>query len=554
MTEFSLDCFSRRSTNHDGNAPLSDEEGLSEESSRESFEESVDSGHGRDSHPLPAVRRRRHRHSPHTSGVSPRIRTEESSEDTESSRGERRRRRAPSHKRDTNCDKKTSGSDNSSSVGSDDNAPDDKADRGDDWKEGDDSSREGRGAKDRGWNRHSPRRLSGGVPPEIGDRQLSDTTSDSGGEEGNRKWRVTKYKSEKQHREQRRARNAHSKSPKRRAETHKDASSRTDSYSDANEEDERRAEHLQGKKLQSYTTNPERRGSGKGEGNMIKRGPHRRRRRTELDDSEAEGYGWSGNKYSWDSADAASTGSISDRHVKSGQTPNSRVDDVPSDDGDENAACGDKNNATGTQRSPAEPVHANVKELDNSEAWGSDREQPTGSQHDETLGGSGSSCTPRHSSGAELAGSPVAKAASGAVTTLGKPIRGARWGEAIGVRSRVFDTSTIPTKRVDLKKFVSCPLQSGPGTVLRCFIERDRSGTHKFSNMFSMYADLEDGSGRMLLAARKVNPEIQRLFYASWRTSKAPGFGFEIRSVERCRIVLIAQNVRCMEELYYFAP
>ncbi|CAN0180199.1 unnamed protein product, partial [Hapterophycus canaliculatus] len=72
----------------------------------------------------------------------------------------------------------------------------------------------------------------------------------------------------------------------------------------------------------------------------------------------------------------------------------------------------------------------------------------------------------------------------------------------------VFDTSTIPTKRVQLKTFVSCPLQSGPGTVLRCFIERDRSGTHKFSHVFSMYADLEDGSGRMLLAARKVGIDI----------------------------------------------
>lgn len=91
--------------------------------------------------------------------------------------------------------------------------------------------------------------------------------------------------------------------------------------------------------------------------------------------------------------------------------------------------------------------------------------------------------------------------------SLGKPIRGARRGEAIGMRSRVFDTTTIPTGTADLKDFVCSPLHSGPGSVVRCFIERNRSGTHTLSHTFSMYADLEDGSGRLLLAARKVlNP------------------------------------------------
>lgn len=89
--------------------------------------------------------------------------------------------------------------------------------------------------------------------------------------------------------------------------------------------------------------------------------------------------------------------------------------------------------------------------------------------------------------------------------SMGKPIRGARTGEAIGMRSRVFDTTTIPTGTADLKNFVCSPLRCGPGSVARCFIERNRSGTHTLSHVFSMYADLEDGSGRLLLAARKVN-------------------------------------------------
>lgn len=274
----------------------------------------------------------------------------------------------------------------------------------------------------------------------------------------------------------------------------------------------RRAENLEVGDSQSCTTNPERQLSDSGEGDMTKRTHRRRRRRAELDDSEAEGYGWSGNQYSWDSAEATSTGSFSDRQITSEQSPNSR-NGVQSDDSDEGAARDVKNNATGAQRTSAASANKNTEGLDNSEAWGSDREQPTGSRHDEPVGGAGSGSAHGHSSGAEHSTSPLAKAAGGAVT-VGKPIRGARWGEAIGVRSRVFDTSTIPTRRVELKKFVSCPLQSGPGTVLRCFIERDRSGTHKFSNMFSMYADLEDGSGRMLLAARKVNSEICPLCYA----------------------------------------
>lgn len=92
--------------------------------------------------------------------------------------------------------------------------------------------------------------------------------------------------------------------------------------------------------------------------------------------------------------------------------------------------------------------------------------------------------------------------------TMGKPIRGARSGEAIGLRSRIFDTTTIPTVTAELKRFVCSPLLSGPGSVLRCFIERNRSGAHKFSRVFSLYADLEDGSGRLLLAARKARKEM----------------------------------------------
>lgn len=112
-------------------------------------------------------------------------------------------------------------------------------------------------------------------------------------------------------------------------------------------------------------------------------------------------------------------------------------------------------------------------------------------------GSSGTEKTPRNAS-------------MGGSAPVGKPVRGARWGEAIGVRSKVFDTATIPSGRAEVRDFICSPLRSGPGTVLRCFIERTRGGSHKLSRVYSMYADLEDGSGRLLLAARKVGAPCQR--------------------------------------------
>lgn len=54
----------------------------------------------------------------------------------------------------------------------------------------------------------------------------------------------------------------------------------------------------------------------------------------------------------------------------------------------------------------------------------------------------------------------------------------------------------------ELRNFVLSPIQ--PGVIVRCYIERDRSGTNMFSPMYSLCADLEDGTGRELLACRKV--------------------------------------------------
>ena len=55
-----------------------------------------------------------------------------------------------------------------------------------------------------------------------------------------------------------------------------------------------------------------------------------------------------------------------------------------------------------------------------------------------------------------------------------------------------------------LHAFVTAPAPGGGATVVRCFIERTRSGAHALFPLYKLYADHEDGTGRLLLAARKV--------------------------------------------------
>ena len=43
-----------------------------------------------------------------------------------------------------------------------------------------------------------------------------------------------------------------------------------------------------------------------------------------------------------------------------------------------------------------------------------------------------------------------------------------------------------------------------PGTITKCYIERNRSGSNFFQPFYSLCADLEDGTGRELIVCRKV--------------------------------------------------
>ncbi len=54
----------------------------------------------------------------------------------------------------------------------------------------------------------------------------------------------------------------------------------------------------------------------------------------------------------------------------------------------------------------------------------------------------------------------------------------------------------------ELRHFVLSPCD--PGTITKCYIERNRSGSNFFQPFYSLCADLEDGTGRELIVCRKV--------------------------------------------------
>ncbi|CAM9093154.1 unnamed protein product [Ectocarpus fasciculatus] len=494
----------------------------SDGSSRESFEGSLSSDHERRSHPLPAVRKRQIRRSLGTNSTSPHNGREELL-DSRSIPGERGSRRHRNQQQDAGPDRRSLRLE-SSSWSSDDDVSNAKADvhQGARGRRGSPRKEERREVWDRNEYQHSPRReLHDTALSDSSHRRHRDTQSDVGSEESEKRSDVHR-KSHKRHPHQhQRANNSHR--TKSREDRDRVGPDRTSSLSSGSTAEERpRSAILEDGGSRSRANDcggsPERPQLNMGESRRGRRNRRSRRKRAEQDDSEAEGYGWSGNKYSWDSADVDSAGSSSDQPELTKLNPNGGDDGKQqpkrqslgictgskNDEDSVTHTIGDDNNtaAAAPEKLFRSPDRTRGK-VDHSGALESDREQDD-SANQKVAGSSGSGYGPTRPSITSDAKSLPRTTVNRAEVAVGKPIRGARWGESIGVRSTVFDSSTIPTKRADLKRFVCGPLHSGPGTVLRCFIERDRSGTHKFSPVFSMYADLGDGSGRMLLAARKL--------------------------------------------------
>jgi len=59
----------------------------------------------------------------------------------------------------------------------------------------------------------------------------------------------------------------------------------------------------------------------------------------------------------------------------------------------------------------------------------------------------------------------------------------------------------------ELRNFVLSPVE--PGKVVRCYIERNRSGRNMVSPFYSLCADLEDGTGRELMVCKKAFYSMQ---------------------------------------------
>lgn len=66
-------------------------------------------------------------------------------------------------------------------------------------------------------------------------------------------------------------------------------------------------------------------------------------------------------------------------------------------------------------------------------------------------------------------------------------------------RPTCFDVRTIPFALRKLHKFIFSPAPAGGGVVIRCFIERNRSGSNALFPVYKLYTDHEDGTGTSFL-------------------------------------------------------
>lgn len=509
--------ISRRSRRVDPGRRSSSEEGrASRGSSRESLGDRTESG--REEHPLPAVSRRRRSDSPHSTSIGDRREdsadaiASESDTSTANARREVGERRHDESNRRTRTGYEREFLRPSSSGASDDDAVGGKEIKRRETRGRDESNERTKGGgrnPKTAWGKHRDEdRRSKGRPHRRG-RTNSDLYSESD-EEGAR---AVKNENHKEHRLQ--GEKAHSRSSTQRAGNSRNLEREgfVPSGSDGSGTDRAQLADPH----TSRDSSPRTRRRRKNDQNRSSRNDGRnedraRRRRGTEDDSEGEDYGWRRSKHSWDTGGSPNAHYRSDRSDSPASTrkgddashrkPAAHQEIESADDGSQTVGVteGARRSTTGAAEGNKELSSPMVREHGKENKSISESEGSPAKRSAKSVAGRASSPrSPSLGTGRPLFGKP----ADGA--TVGKPIRGARWGEAIGVRSKVLDATTIPTGIWDLKRFVCFPLRCGPGTVARCFIERNRSGTHKFSHMFSMYADLEDGNGRLLLAARKVS-------------------------------------------------
>jgi hypothetical protein len=90
-------------------------------------------------------------------------------------------------------------------------------------------------------------------------------------------------------------------------------------------------------------------------------------------------------------------------------------------------------------------------------------------------------------------------------------------GQARPQRMIPFDFAPILSSTYrNLRDFVLSPVD--PGTIVRCYIERNRSGMNMLYPVFTLCADMEDGTGRELMACRKIAQSMTSYYVFSLKS------------------------------------
>lgn len=75
--------------------------------------------------------------------------------------------------------------------------------------------------------------------------------------------------------------------------------------------------------------------------------------------------------------------------------------------------------------------------------------------------------------------------------------------ESKRVQAQVFNPKNVPFHSEHLLEFLKRPLECGRGPIVKCFIERNDSGSNKLAPIYTLLVEVTSSSGRPILYARK---------------------------------------------------
>jgi hypothetical protein len=69
--------------------------------------------------------------------------------------------------------------------------------------------------------------------------------------------------------------------------------------------------------------------------------------------------------------------------------------------------------------------------------------------------------------------------------------------------SQYYNPKSVPYVPDHLLEFVKKPLECGRGHIVKCFIERNDSGSNKLAPIYTLLLEVNSSSGRPIMYARK---------------------------------------------------